>query len=989
VYGIEPAQKISQMYRTSWTAKDGLAGEVMALAQTNDGYLWVGSTDGLFRFNGVTFENYQPENGTLESKAIATLYADPQGGLWIGYLRGGASFLRSGAVTNYSAGDGFPLGRVRSIVRDWSGRVWVAAPGGIVNLQGNKWVNHYKQWNAGIAPEQLYVDDRGYLWDEATQMKVMANGGTVFQDTAVEATWADQVTESPDGMVWVWDTERHRLRPLPEEPGSRSPSRLSKSGGLEYALFDRDGSFWWIDRNSDVLKRVASRDALSGLNPDGTGPGVEAFAMSQGSSREEMFSILEDREGNIWVGSARGLDRFRHRNLNWYAVEPGQDFFSPVADANGDMWAGTDPGPVVHLPDGKPVPGSPHQAWGAYCDPNGTIWLYSLHGLWRWSGGRFAKAQLPSTALSDRLGSVTMDTSGTLWAAIAGSGEFLLKDGVWTFRKILDAHPDWTATAAFTDAQGSVWLAYPGVAAKIDRERVTTYSADQGLSIGPIIVIAGDSERVWIGGEDGLAYSDGNSFHKLLGDDGIDFGEVTGIVPTANFGVWIAATPGIVRIPNEEIQRARSQPDYRVKYEVFDLVSDLPESLDRTGEYAKGAVGGKGGLLWFNTVSGVASVDPAHIDRNPLPPPVSIRSMVADGKAYASGAEPKLPALTKNIRIDYDGLSLTIPERVKFRYWLKGWDRSWVDAGVRRTAFFTNLGPGRYTFHVIACNNSGVWNETGAALDFSIAPAWYQTAWFPILCAAAVAGLFWAAYRIRLRQIQRQFALGLEAQVGERMRIARELHDTLLQSFQGAVFQFQAARRLLMRNVDNAMQVVDEAIHAAEEGITEGRAAIRNLRPDSAAQHSLSELLHAAGRELAEAYGRDGNAPIYSVTVEGRQHELSPMLQDELYRIAREVIRNAFTHAAASRIEVEILYDRNQLRLRIRDNGRGIAPEILKAGGQAGHWGIPGIGERARQIGAQLELWSEVGAGTEVQLRVPAAMAYEKHRGNHRLGLFR
>ena len=280
-----------------------------------------------------------------------------------------------------------------------------------------------------------------------------------------------------------------------------------------------------------------------------------------------------------------------------------------------------------------------------------------------------------------------------------------------------------------------------------------------------------------------------------------------------------------------------------------------------------------------------------------------------------------------------------------------------------------------------------MWNEVGAALEFSVLPAYYQTTWFRFLCVAAFLGLLWALYQLRLQQMQRRFAFGLEARVGERLRIARELHDTLLQSVQGVAFQLQAARKLILRKANNAEEVLDDAILATEEAIREGRSAIRDLRPEPAAQHSLSELLDAAGRELATAHEPNGQAPSYRVLVEGKQQDLSQMLQDEVYRISREVIRNAFAHAAASHIEVEIRYDQDQLRLRVRDDGKGIDPKVL-ASGQSGHFGIPGMRERAQRIGAHLGFWSELGAGAEVELTVPAAMAYQKRHNGHRFRLF-
>ena len=348
-----------------------------------------------------------------------------------------------------------------------------------------------------------------------------------------------------------------------------------------------------------------------------------------------------------------------------------------------------------------------------------------------------------------------------------------------------------------------------------------------------------------------------------------------------------------------------------------------------------------------------------------------------------------MPPHVRDLVIDYTALSYVAPEKIHFRYRLEGQDPNWREVVNDREVQYSNLPPRSYRFRVIACNNDGIWNETGATLDFFIAPAYYQTMWFRLLCGAAFLSLLWIIYQYRLRQLRQQFTIGMEARVNERTRVARELHDTLLQSFQGAVFQFQAARKLLLRNADNAMVVVDEAIHAAEDGIAEGRTAIHDLRPEPAAQRDLPQLLNDAGRELAAAHEQDELAPSYRVVVEGQQQDLSPILQDEVYRISREVIRNAFAHAAASHIEVEIRYDQDQLRVRIRDDGKGIDPRILEDGGQSGHWGIPGMRERAQRIGSRLDFWSEIGAGAEVQLTVPAAMAYQKRRHTRRFRLFR
>ena len=335
------------------------------------------------------------------------------------------------------------------------------------------------------------------------------------------------------------------------------------------------------------------------------------------------------------------------------------------------------------------------------------------------------------------------------------------------------------------------------------------------------------------------------------------------------------------------------------------------------------------------------------------------------------------------MQIDYTSPSFLVPQKVKFRYRIDGYDRDWHDAGTRRQAFYTDLPPGNYSFRVIACNSDGVWNNSAAKLDFSIAPAYYQTNWFRASVVAAFFLALWGLYRLRLRQIASEYNANLEGRVDERLRVARDLHDTLLQSFQGLMPVFQTARNLLPGQSDRAAEVLDEGLHDAADAIVEGRNAIQNLRAIPSLDPDLGSLLNAAGQELAQSPEAQENAPAFRVVVEGSRVPLAPLLRDEIYRIGREVLRNAFRHAYAGRIEGEIRYDRDMFRLRIRDDGKGIDSSVLKEGARAGHFGLPGVHERAKKIGGQLKIWSEPGAGTEAELTVPARIAYEKFSTNN------
>jgi signal transduction histidine kinase len=382
------------------------------------------------------------------------------------------------------------------------------------------------------------------------------------------------------------------------------------------------------------------------------------------------------------------------------------------------------------------------------------------------------------------------------------------------------------------------------------------------------------------------------------------------------------------------------------------------------------------GRIWFALEEvGVQVVDPKRLQDNPAAPPVAVTRLVADHRPYPLSTKLRLPALTRDLEIDYTAYSLAIPEKVRFRYRLEGVDKNWQDVMTRRQAYFTNLRPGSYRFAVSAANNDGVWNEQGAMLDFSIAPAWYQTNWFHLLCLVGFLTLLWWAYQLRFRQLQRQFAIALEARVNERTRIARELHDTLLQSFNALLLRFQTVADLLSTRPDEARSALNSTIDQTAQALIEGRDAVQQLRSTV-----VTDDLASAIGSLGQAQATNGSScnPTFHIEVEGTPRDLLPITRDEVYRIAGEALRNAFRHARARRIEVDIRYDRRQLRLQIRDDGQGIDPQLLRTDGLSGHFGLRGMRERAQSLGGELTIWSEVNSGTEIDLTVPSSGAYPK-----------
>jgi signal transduction histidine kinase len=428
----------------------------------------------------------------------------------------------------------------------------------------------------------------------------------------------------------------------------------------------------------------------------------------------------------------------------------------------------------------------------------------------------------------------------------------------------------------------------------------------------------------------------------------------------------------VIAIPNAELQRWWESPNAMVKSSLFD-VFDGAQPMSTS--FRPNASRSPDGRLWFANQNIVQMIDPLHLEDNRVAPPVHVEEIIADHKNYVPRDGLRLPPLTRDLEIDYTALSFIAPQKVRFRYKLDDHDSEWQDPGTRHQAFYAYLRPGSYRFRVIACNNDGVWNEEGATLAFSVAAAWYQTWWFRGASLAVFLALLWALYQLRLRQLAQQFNITLEARVNERTRIARELHDTLLQSFQALLPRLQTVRNVLPDRPEEAAHRLDSAIDQTAQAITEGRDAVHELRSTAVVNNDLAQAIGALGADLAAQETSD-KAVVLGVEVEGTPRNLQPILRDEVYRIASEAMRNAFRHAEAQRIDVEIRYDDRQFRMRVRDDGRGIDPKVLTRDGRTGHYGLHGMRERAKLIGGHLDVWSKLNSGTEVELNIPAAIAY-------------
>ncbi|WP_281331704.1 sensor histidine kinase [Polyangium sp. 6x1] len=978
-------RSIAQFYHSRWTVKDGAPGQISALAQTRDGFLWLAAAATLYRFDGVRFEHVEPLDGEPFTVGIQTLHASPDGGLWLGFQQGGAAYFKDGHVTRHGEAQGLSPHQLSSFAIDADGVVWTGGrSAGLLRLEGGRWHSVGDDW--GFPSRQatyVFVDRDGTLWVATENTLVfLPKGSRTFRKTGARVKWVGRIAQASDGSIWITELDGN-VRPVARANGELLDAPASIDVLSAGMVFDPEGSLW-MSTLGEGMRRLPHPELLGDRQIGRLDPAAEIFTEKEGLSADYAWPLLQDREGNIWVGTSGGLDRFRHSSLVLAEFPRGAHDFALAAGDDGAIWAGTTNRPLMRLHDRQvELTELDADVRCAYRDPDGTVWLGTSKDLWRIEGNRPVRvAALPETAVSQQVQAMTKDASGALWVAQAAAGLLRWKDGVWTrMEEPLGLAPEIRVFSATTDAEDRVWLgSRDNTIIAIDHGVARHYGAADGLHLGTVISLRA-GKRLWAGGEHGLAHFDGHRFHPFGVADKESFRGVAGILEMPDGGLWLHAVPGIFHIPADEVARAVADSTYLARGERFDFLDGLPARPTLLRPLPT-AVQGTDGRLWFATSNGVVWIDPARIFRNPVPPPVAIRSVHVNGRRLAPSSSLTLPERATSIEIDYTALSFTIPERVRFRYRLEGVDEAWQDVGARREAYYTTLDPGHYRFRVIAANNDGVWNETGATLDLTLPPAFFQTWWFRALSAAAVLLGLWAAYLLRLRKVRAHMRSLLEERHRERERIARELHDTLLQGFQGLILRFQAAVEKLPAS-EPARAAMEKALDRADEVQGEARARVKDLRAASERVGELSSAFTRVGEELAQ----DGPVEFH-VSVEGQPPSLDAIVRDEVFRIGREALLNAFHHAGAQRIEVELVYDDGELCLRVRDDGCGVDAELLEAGGRPGHWGLPGMRERARRIGAQLEIGGRGDAGTVVELRVPAAVAYRgdpKRAFRHRL----
>ena len=1024
---------------THLTTNDGLSqGYVTAILEDRRGFMWFATRDGLNRYDGSAFLVYKHnpnDPGSLSSNFIEDLAEDDHGYLWISTNTGvnkldpinerftrylhdprnadsiGATYITSiardrrnclwfgtqdggldkfdqttGIFTHYrNDSDGQFVGRITRVIADTREDIWFTADRGLFHLNRRTGqITRPPATSNALSVDSLCTDSVGNLW---------------------------MVANSPIVALVKYDPQTERLTryPLPLRAAGGLASTI-KGGSVNSKLVaDGQDGLWvpsseglyYFDRRTERFTRGFQHDESNRDSLDSNA----------------VMSVYQDRGGVLWVGTENaGLNllnfrqeqfvHYMHRLSDSNSLSPGR-VKAIYQDRNGVLWVGFFPrvldridrsaGKINHYvpttANGNTL-GQGTNVNAIYKDAAGYLWVGGGgSGLDRFDErtGRFKHYRHdpndPNSLPSDNVVTIYGDRNSHMWVG----GQYGISRYDPATDKFTNYWPDPTNPASllnwiwaiYQDRSGTLWLGtFGGALIRFDVNanifmayRPDSHDPHKLSGAGLTSIHEDRTGTLWVGAFDGLYRFNrqGGTLDRYTESRGLPSSTIRCIQEDRLGRLWLSTQRGISRF-DPKLETSRN-------YDVSDGL--------QSNEFSDGCYQGPDGEMFFGGSNGFNAFFPEQVRDNPYVPPVVITSFKIFNEPVPIGANsvlkkaiPYVDSLTLSYRhnvfsFEFAALSYANSQKNRYRYKLEDFDRRWIEVGSKqRLATYTNLDPGKYVFRVQGSNSDGVWNKEGVSLPILITPPWWKTNWFRALCAAVFLAMLWGAYQFRVRQLQQEFNMRLEGRVEERTRIARELHDTLLQSVQGLMFSFQAARNLLPGRTEEAIGRLDKAIRAGDEAIAEGRDAIQGLRASPALESNLEHLLTAAGKELARSSSAEGDPPEFEVTLEGARQPLSPLLQDEVYRIAREILRNAFHHAHASRIEAEIVYDRQYFRLRIRDNGKGIDSEILEQGARSGHWGLPGVRERAKRIGARLKLWSEPGAGTEAELTVPARIAY-------------
>jgi len=979
IKAAQPERVLSHYTHQRWSDESEAPRPAFALAQDRRGYLWVAAAAGLFRFDGIRFEQVSAGIDLVANGAPSAILVRHDGDVWTNFERSGRFAVYRGGQLRFLKAPSAPH-RVMAMHETSDGTVWVltervGVP--LLRYQRGTWTSFGAAAGAPRDnPYSMVVTGDGTVWVSFTgSVARLAPGASRFDFIKRDYRAYGRLSLDPQQRVWI--TDRHGTYPLSGPNGRGRPPRLRHAYPTDPALvrgrpmFDREGNFW-IATYYDGLQRIS--------RPDPRGPAsvaqgleqVERYTVQQGLSSNATSQVFQDIEGNVWVATDNGLDRFWPATIRFapQLTEPAPYGDILLRASDGSVYIAEESTVYRVRPNGVPEPiFHTDMEPRSLCEaPDGAIWI-GLHKNKRivvWRDGQTRELPQP-IPLGYTVYDCAFDKTGDFWVTASFGGMARWHRGRWE-RMFGPSGPAFLPKGMITDDRQRLIVHWnDNTISRIDGAHRTDIKIPfDGYAPDDVTLYRPADNEIYVAGRFGLGRVQADQFRTIPAKRVAEFSGVNGIVRTAAGDTWLASPAGILRVRTGDLERAFDPAWPTPTIQLFgtrDGLRSRPHSHSRAS-----LVQGGDGRLWIAAQGGTLWLDPRQVTRSRIPPAVAVSALVAD-RAYRDPSAVTLPAGTRDLHVDFSVFSFSNPRGARVRYRVDGQDSHWIEAGNRRQAFYTNLSPGRYRFRLAAANDKGVWNRHEATVDFVIPPTFVQSKWFIALCALLAGFCLWIAYRVRVGQIARSIRARLEERLGERERIARELHDTLLQGVQGLVLRFQSVANKMPAEEASRVKL-ETALRRADEVIADARNRVQNLRA-SDAPSGLPELLRSRAGEAAF----DPPIPI-RIVVEGRAREVDPLVAVELARIVDEALLNAARHAKASSIEIMLRFGARHLGLEVRDDGVGFSRSILDHGQKDGHFGLVGMRERAERVGGDFTIESDPAIGATVAVTLPARIAY-------------
>jgi ligand-binding sensor domain-containing protein/two-component sensor histidine kinase len=933
-----------------WTIKDGLhSGDIRAITQDTDGYLWLGTRDGLVRFDGLEFASGPGGESSTQGTVVSTVIGVRDGGLWVGFADvPGVSRIRRGQVIDYKVADGLPEGMITVLMEDREGTVWAGGVGGLSAFRGTSWQRVGME--VGLPPLSvfsLYEDRAGTLWaGSSAGVFRRPRGDARFRLFDDSSRFVQMFAEDPAGALWISES-RNIVRQL----GGTAPRTVELPGPARALFFDQRGTLWVAGLGEGLFRITRPARTRS--------PEVVRFEderMPGGAAR----SLFEDRDGNLWVGMRGGgllrLSRSAIKTNLPLEGHTNDGLRALAATPDGSIWVAT--GHRLNQITGDRTRAfQVDDALALHTDRAGSLWVINPRAISRFNGERFVPVPAPPDVRLERVFSFTTDAQGALW--LCSYDEGVLRWQNRTLTRISDgtALHHRPCNVIFNDRDNRVWVGFTtGGAALYENSGLQTYGTRDGLASGAVVAIYQDRHgAIWIATVNGLTRI---REHQIVTADkrhGLPGRLVPSLIEDADGDVWLGTESGaqLIRFSPEELDRIASNPSHQIAYRVYDESDGLLGPMPRWGRPT--AVRGHNGYLWVFSGGQVAVIDPQQPPIRRTAPMPRIERVAIDGREVSPGADFVVPPRTRTLEIDYGAVSLSLASKLRFRYKLDGFSDEWVDAGSRRQISYTNLEAGTYRFHV-GVTSDGQWADAATAIAFTVYPPFYRRYWFYAVCIGIIGLGAWGGWWLRLRAIRHEFA----AVIAERARVSREIHDTLLQSLGALTVQLE----IVARHLDSSQSQAHAALRRLRKNLVycvrDARRSVWELRSLRLEQRNLAEAVEEMAQETMVAL-----PVLIRVEVAGRVRQCAPDVEQHLLRIAQEAISNAVQHGGASEVVVELDYHGKALSLRIRDNGRGFVPEEATAT-SGEHWGLVNMRERVTRIGGELTVNSVLGQGTVV-----------------------